>query len=53
VIAVTDAARRLLAGETVTIAEGDLVLDDAVLDAPRPLQQPVPLLAARHPCPTV
>ena len=39
-IAVADATRRLLAGELVT-ADG---LADARLDAPRPVQDPIPLL---------
>ncbi|PXX70764.1 putative F420-dependent oxidoreductase [Nocardia tenerifensis] len=43
-IEVTDATRRLLAGETVTFDGDHVRLRDAVLTRPRPVQEPVPVL---------
>lgn len=43
-IEVADTTRQLLAGETVTFAGRHIVLRDATLEQPRPVQHPVPLL---------
>jgi probable F420-dependent oxidoreductase len=43
-IEVTEVARRLLADELVTFHGVHIVARDAVLEAPRPVKQPVPLL---------
>ncbi|MFI5492837.1 LLM class flavin-dependent oxidoreductase [Actinoplanes sp. NPDC051859] len=43
-IAVADATVRLLGGETVTVAQPGLTMLDARLEAPRPVQERIPLL---------
>lgn len=43
-IEVGDTTRQLLAGETVTFAGDHVRLQDAVLDRPRPIQTPIPVL---------
>ena len=43
-IEATDATRQLLAGDEVTLAGVHVTLQQARLDAPRPVQRPVPLL---------
>jgi probable F420-dependent oxidoreductase len=43
-IELVDATRRLLLSEEVTVAGAHVTLDGARLDAPQPLQRPIPLL---------
>ncbi|MEV4706646.1 LLM class flavin-dependent oxidoreductase [Actinoplanes sp. NPDC049316] len=43
-IAVMEATRRLLAGDKVTVDIPELTMHNALLDRPRPVQEPVPLL---------
>lgn len=43
-IEVAEVTRRLLAGERVSLHGAHVVVCDAILERPRPIQQPVPLL---------